>query len=63
MFIPMKSMMSTRPKFDLTCGGVDKHSSWKVCYVLVMIVVTVWQMWSCSVAVISSKKTCVENLG
>ena len=31
MFIPMKSMMSTRPKVVLTYWGVDKHSSRKVC--------------------------------
>ena len=29
---------------------------------LVMVVVAVWWMWSCSVVVIISKKTCVGNL-
>ena len=37
----MKSMMSTRPKMVLTYWGVDKYSSRMVCYVLVMVVVTI----------------------
>ena len=42
MFIPMKSMMSTRPKMVLTYWGVDKHSGRMVSCVLVIVVVTVW---------------------
>ena len=51
MFIPMKSIVPTRPKMVLACWGVDKHSSWMVCDVLVMVAVTVWWL-SCSFVVV-----------
>ena len=36
MFIPMKSMISTRPKIYVSLWGVDKHSRWMVCLVDVL---------------------------
>ena len=54
MFIPMKSMISTRPKIYTSLREVDKHSRWMVCLVMV------WWM-SCVVVAIVWRKTCVEG--
>ena len=49
-------MIFTRPKYQLAYGGIDKHSWWKVCLVMV------WYMKSHSVAVTVWRKTYVGNL-
>ena len=51
----MKSMISTRPEIYTSLRGVDKHSRWMACLVMV------WWM-SCVVVVIVRRKTCVGDL-
>ena len=63
MFIPMKSIMSTRPKLIWPTGVViNTLAIGLVTWLVVMVVVAVWWMWPCSVVFRISKKTCIGKL-